>query len=195
MPFDCQSASWHDENVTPKSWLLVARGVATGCAADTGVYLRTSWLVPRIGRQGRIIWMMKNAVQRHWTSFFCAGMWPGDKNCHATRWWARALRGEVSGVENRQVVSPPVRTNVWLGRSPHPIRQGSAAQGSRGGERPAERVSAFPSSRGWSCASAASMARRSAFLSGRGPTRQGQSRRAPIGQRSVEQVCLPPPTR
>ncbi|MDU3768015.1 MAG: hypothetical protein E7G49_04365 [Cutibacterium granulosum] len=36
MPFDCQSASWHDENVTPKSWLLVARGVATGCAADTG---------------------------------------------------------------------------------------------------------------------------------------------------------------
>ena len=45
-----------------------------------------------IDRQGRIIWMMKNAVQRHWTSFFCAGMWPSDKNCHATGWWARALR-------------------------------------------------------------------------------------------------------
>ena len=110
-----------------------------------GVYLRTSWLVPRIGRQGRIIWMMKNAVQRHWTSFFCAGMWPGDKNCHATRWWARALRGEVSGVENRQVVSPPVRTNVWLGRSPHPIRQGSAAQGShRASVQPSESPYSHP---------------------------------------------------
>lgn len=31
---------------------------------------------------------------------------------------------EVSGVENRQVVSPPLRTSVWLGRSPHPIQQG-----------------------------------------------------------------------
>ena len=114
-----------------------------------GVYLRTSWLVPRIGRQGRIIWMMKNAVQRYWTSFFCAGMWPSDKNCHATRWWARALRGEVSGVENRQVVSPPVRTNVWLGRSPHPIRQGSAAQGShRASVQPSESPYSHPAGAG-----------------------------------------------
>lgn len=160
-----------------------------------GVYLRTSWLVPRIGRQGRIIWMMKNAVQRHWTSFFCAGMWPGDKNCHATRWWARALRGEVSGVENRQVVSPPVRTNVWLGRSPHPIRQGSAAQGShRASVQPSESPYSHPAGAGPARAPRHWRGDPHSYLAG-GPTRQGQSRRAPIGQRSVEQVCLPPPTR
>ena len=51
---------------------------------------------------------------------------------------------EVSGVENRQVVSPPSgRASGWVG-----LRT--------------------PSSRGQSCASAASLARRSAFLSGRG---------------------------
>lgn len=35
---------------------------------------------------GWIIWMMKNVVQRHWVSVFCVGVWPGDKNCHATGW-------------------------------------------------------------------------------------------------------------
>ena len=95
---------------------------------------------------------------------------------------------EVSGVENRQVVSPPQDERlVGQVSAPHPA--GVCPAELSQGERPAERVSAFPSSRGWSCASAASLARRSAFLSGRGPTRQGQSRRAPIGQRSVEQVC------
>ena len=79
---------------------------------------------------------------------------------------------EVSGVEDRQVVSPPQDERlVGQVSAPHPA--GVCPAELSQGERPAERVSIFPSSRGWSCASAASLARRSAFLSGRGPIRQG----------------------
>jgi len=97
--------------------------------------------------------------------------------------------GEVSGVENRQVVSPPVRTNVWLGRSPHPIRQGSAAQGShRASVQPSESPYSHPAGAGPARAPRHWRGDPHSYLAG-GPTRQGQSRRAPIGQRSVEQVC------
>lgn len=51
---------------------------------------------------------------------------------------------EVSGVENRQVVSP-LRTSVWLGRSPHPIRQGSVPQSShRASVQPSESPYSHP---------------------------------------------------
>ena len=99
---------------------------------------------------------------------------------------------EVSGVENRQVVSPPQDERlVGQVSAPHPA--GVCPAELSQGERPAERVSIFPSSRGAVLRERRVIGEEIRILPGRGPTRQGQSRRAPIGQRSVEQVCLPLP--
>lgn len=98
---------------------------------------------------------------------------------------------EVSGVENRQVVSPPSgRASGWAGLRT-PSGRGSVPQSSH-------RASVQPSESPYSHPAGAVLRERRVIgeeiriLPGRGPTRQGQPRRAPIGQRSAEQVCWVP---
>lgn len=101
---------------------------------------------------------------------------------------------EVSGVENRQVVSPPQDERlVGQVSAPHPA--GGLSRRALTGRASSRASLHIPIQQGAVLRERRVIGEEIRILPGRGPTRQGQSRRAPIGQRSVEQVCLPPPTR
>ena len=95
---------------------------------------------------------------------------------------------EVSGVEDRQVVSPPSgRASGWVGlRTPSGRGLSRRALTGRASSRASLHI---PIQQGLVLRERRVIGEEIRILPGRGPTRQGQSRRAPIGQRSAEQVC------
>ena len=95
---------------------------------------------------------------------------------------------EVSGVENRQVVSPPQDERlVGQVSAPHPA--GGLSRRALTGRASSRASLHIPIQQGAVLRERRVIGEEIRILPGRGPTRQGQSRRAPIGQRSVEQVC------